>query len=148
MDALLKRQTSIEISIQGSQLLQLATAFRIDWIKRRSSPPTQEPDLDCCTKITNYLEMASFSTLDDMRTIRLKVDQKAHDLFKEKPGQAPLTVTRIFKSKERNASSFEKEIKVLNLSDVNKFRDVRNPPNYGPVFLLRHNCEVMQARIS
>ncbi|KAH8774172.1 hypothetical protein BGZ57DRAFT_763271 [Hyaloscypha finlandica] len=67
--------------------------------------------------------MTFFSSLDDMRTIRMKVDQKAHDLFKEKPGQAPLTVTRILNPQETNATPFEKDIKVLNLSDIKRLRN-------------------------
>lgn len=86
----------------------------------------QEPDLTCFTTITNCIEMASFPFLDDMRTLRMKVDQKAHDLFKEKPGQAPLTVTRIFKTKEKDAKPFEKDRKVLNVSDIQMLRNVRH----------------------
>jgi hypothetical protein len=70
--------------------------------------------------------MASFSRFDDMRMIRMKIDEKAHDLFKEKPGQAPLTVTRIFKSDERNTKPFEKNREVLGLSDTKRLQNVRD----------------------
>jgi len=59
----------------------------------------------------------------------MKVDQKAHDLFKEKPGQAPLTVTRILNPQETNATPFEKDRKVLNLSDIKRLRNVRSLPH-------------------
>jgi len=56
----------------------------------------------------------------------MKIDEKAHDLFKEKPGQAPLTVTRIFKSDERNTKPFEKNREVLGLSDTKRLQNVRD----------------------
>lgn len=75
--------------------------------------------------VNDYTKMASFSSLDDMRSIQLKIEGKAHDLFKEKPGgQAPLSVTRILKSQE-NGRFFEKDRKVLNLSHVKMLRNVR-----------------------
>jgi hypothetical protein len=108
--------------------IQSATTFSIDRIERQSPPRTLEPDLNCFAATTNYIEMTFFSSLDDMRTIRMKVDQKAHDLFKEKTGQAPLTVTRILNPQETNATPFEKDRKVLNLSDIKRLRNVRSLP--------------------
>lgn len=68
--------------------------------------------------------MASFSSLDDMRSIRLKIEGKAHDLFKEKSGQALFSVTRILRCQE-NGKLFEKDRKVLNLSHIKMLRNVR-----------------------
>ena len=68
--------------------------------------------------------MASFSSLDDMRSLRLKIEEKAHDLFKEKPGKALFSVTRILGCQE-NGRFFEKDRKVLNLSHVKMLRNVR-----------------------
>lgn len=73
--------------------------------------------------------MASFSSLDDMRSIRTKVDQKSHDLFKEKSGQAPLTVTRVFKSPNNKSKRFEKDKDVWALPDIQKLRNVRTVSN-------------------
>jgi hypothetical protein len=67
--------------------------------------------------------MALFSSMDDLRSIQLKIEGKAHDLFKEKPGQGP-SVTRILRSQE-NGRFFEKDRKVLNLSHVKMLRNVR-----------------------
>jgi hypothetical protein len=97
---------------------------------------------------TNYIEMISFSSLDDMRTIRTKVDEKAHDLFKEKPGQAPLTVTRILNSQEANAKPFEKDRKVLNLSDIKRLRNVRSLPQCVRSFRFHRTREVITVRTS
>jgi hypothetical protein len=91
--------------------------------------------------------MASFSSLDDMRTIRTKIEQKAHDLFREKPGQAPLRVTRAFKSQEKNAKCFEKHREVLNLSDIKKLRNVRTLPNYVPAIQFCQSCEVISSAL-
>ncbi|KAE9377376.1 hypothetical protein N431DRAFT_194425 [Stipitochalara longipes BDJ] len=70
--------------------------------------------------------MASFSRLDDTRMIRMKVDEKAHDLFKEKPGQAPMTVTRIFRSDKRSANFFERNREILDLSDIKRLHNLPN----------------------
>lgn len=39
--------------------------------------------------------MASFHHLDDIRSLTTKIDSKAHDLFKQMPGHAPLQLRRI-----------------------------------------------------
>lgn len=67
--------------------------------------------------------MASFSSLDDVKSIQLKIEGKAHDLFKEKSGQS-MAVTRILRAQE-NGKSFEKDKKVLNLSHIKMLRNVR-----------------------
>jgi hypothetical protein len=125
--------TSKTSSIQNPRI-QSATTFGIDRIERQSPPRTLEPDLNCFATTTDYIEMTFFSSLDDMRTIRMKVDQKAHDLFKEKPGQAPLTVTRILNPQETNVIPFEKDRKVLNLSDIKRLRNVRGLPHCVAAF--------------
>lgn len=139
--------TSKISSMQNSRI-QSATTFGIDRIKRLSPPRTLEPDLNYLSTTTNYIEMISFSSLDDMRTIRMKVDEKAHDLFKEKPGQAPLTVTRILNSQEANAKPFEKDRKVLNLSDIKRLRNVRSLPHCVRSFRFHRTREVITVRTS
>jgi hypothetical protein len=80
-----------------------------------------------------YSAMASFSSLDDMRSLQIKIDQKAHNLFKEKAGQAPLTVTRIFndhdeESKEKSVGYYESDREVFGIDDVERLRNVRTSP--------------------
>jgi hypothetical protein len=70
--------------------------------------------------------MASFSSLDDMRTIRLKIEEKAHDLFQEKSGQA------LF---------FEKDRKLLNPSHIKMLRNVRKLLEGDPLSPLLSICE-------
>jgi hypothetical protein len=87
--------------------------------------------------------MASFSSLDDMRSLQTKIDQKAQNLFKERTGQAPLIVTRIFKhsaveSEENTAKLFEKGKEVLNITDVKRLRYVRTFQNLVPVLQFRY----------
>jgi hypothetical protein len=83
-----------------------------------------EPQVNSFTTTNNYTKMALFSSLDDMRSIRLKIEEKAHDLFKEKPGQALFSVTRILRCQE-NGKFFEKDRKVLNLSHIKMLQNVR-----------------------
>jgi len=59
--------------------------------------------------------------------LRKKIDQKAHDLFKEKPGQAPMTVTTIFKSDKKNSKLVERKREVSSLSDIKRLQNVRFP---------------------
>jgi hypothetical protein len=87
--------------------------------------------------------MALFSNLDDMRSLRIKIDQKDHDLFKEKSGQAPLTVTRVFKYQENNTNFFEKDRKVLKVSDVNILRNVSVHPYSTLAFHSRQSFKVI-----
>jgi hypothetical protein len=73
-----------------------------------------------------------------MRSLQTKIDQKAQNLFKERTGQAHLTVTRIFKhsavgAEENTAKLFEKGKEVLNITDVKRLRYVRTFPNLVPV---------------
>jgi hypothetical protein len=82
--------------------------------------------------------MVSFSSLDDVRSIQLKIDEKAHDLFKEKSGHPPLAVTRI----QENGNSFEKDRKVLELSHIKMLRNVRNAPRMILLLLLSSICEM------
>jgi len=84
----------------------------------------QEPQVNSFTTINIYTKMASFSSLDDMRSIELKIEEKAHDLFREKLGQALFSVTRILRCQE-NGKFFEKDRKLLNLSHIQMLKNVR-----------------------
>ncbi|KAE8444552.1 hypothetical protein EG329_014476 [Mollisiaceae sp. DMI_Dod_QoI] len=71
--------------------------------------------------------MAPSYHLDDLRSLKLKIDEKAHDLFKEKPGHAELQVTRIFKRRsgkqdEGERNTFVKDLDVCDLSQVKALR--------------------------
>jgi hypothetical protein len=76
--------------------------------------------------------MATKFQLDDNRSLELKINQKAHDLFKEKKGHPGLQVTRIFKrgngrdSSLRNA--FVRDLDVCDVSQVKSMRDVSQFP--------------------
>jgi hypothetical protein len=99
--------------------------------------------------------MAFFSSLDDMRSLQIKIDQKAHNLFKEKAGQAPLTVTRIFndhdeESKEKSVGYYENDREVFSIDDVERLRNVRTSPLFITALALdsiltpSNNCNTAQ----
>lgn len=73
--------------------------------------------------------MARSSSLDDPQSLESKINAKAGDLFREKPGQAPLQVNRIFKRMreeggvERNC--FERNLDVNDLARVEALKNVR-----------------------
>jgi hypothetical protein len=75
-----------------------------------------------------------------MRTIRLKIEEKAHDLFQEKSGQALFSVTRILRCQE-NGKFFEKDRKLLNLSHIKMLRNVRKLLEGDPLSPLLSICE-------
>ena len=68
------------------------------------------------------LTMTQSYNLDDLRSLELKINEKAYNLFKEKIGDAPLQVTRVFKSKrkqgEKEGNCFERDLDVCGLSRV------------------------------
>jgi hypothetical protein len=68
------------------------------------------------------LKPTRFSLLDDVRSLQLKIEEKAYDLFKAKPEEPPLQITRVFK--ERDVKSDDKELvrfKVKqNINDVSE----------------------------
>ena len=78
--------------------------------------------------------MAFISSLDDMKSLQRKIDRKANDLFKEKAGQAPLTVTRNINSYEarserKYSSCFEADKAVSSIADIKRLRNVRIVPS-------------------
>jgi hypothetical protein len=124
-----------------SQLLQSRITSCIDQIERHPLPSRAGSQL--LREDHNYIEMAFFSNLDDMRSLRMKIDQKDYDLFKEKPGQALLTVTRVFKSQQNNTKFFEKDRKVSKVSDVRMLRNVSLHLNSTPAFQSRQYFKVI-----
>ena len=75
--------------------------------------------------------MAPMKRLDDLRSLKAKVDGKAHDLFKAKEGLAPLQVTRVFKDRRANSSVrniqtevFVQDQDVWNLGEIRALRNV------------------------
>lgn len=58
--------------------------------------------------VTKRLKPIRFSPLDDVRSLQLKIEEKAYDLFKAKPDEAPLQITRVFR--ERVIKSEDKEV--------------------------------------
>ncbi len=72
--------------------------------------------------------------LDDIRSLQHTLDEKAHNLFKAKDGQAPLQVTRISRRKVVNDEGevdIEDEIRavrdedVLDAAHIRKLQQVR-----------------------
>ncbi|MAD84145.1 MAG: hypothetical protein CL912_14375 [Deltaproteobacteria bacterium] len=69
--------------------------------------------------------------LDDLRSLRAKVDGKAHDLFKAKDGVASLQVTQVFRDRRANCSvgsiqtgAFVQDQDVWNLGEIRALRNV------------------------
>ena len=58
--------------------------------------------------------MASHLLLDNAQSLPTRIDRKAHDLFKAKPGKAPLQVTRVFQRKIDGDSGKTKSCYVKN----------------------------------
>jgi hypothetical protein len=73
-----------------------------------------------------------FSTLDDNRSLQAKLEEKARDLFKAKPGQAPLLVTRIYRERENSSDDdhwiesmrFRIKEKINNVSEIDSLVNV------------------------
>lgn len=79
--------------------------------------------------------MAPTYHLDDLQIIERKIHDKAHDLFKVKPGKAQLQVTRISKrisgkQDENQRTVFVKDLDVSDLAQVKELRDVSHPHNF------------------
>ncbi|CZR68126.1 uncharacterized protein PAC_18025 [Phialocephala subalpina] len=83
--------------------------------------------------------MPQFHPLDDIRSLQTRIEQKAHDLFKGKPGQAPLQVTRIFR--ERSEKYEQKEATwVVIKNDVDDLSCVKALSNDSlQIFTIRHD---------
>jgi len=77
--------------------------------------------------------MAPMHRLDDLRSLRAKVDGKAHDLFKAKDGVASLQVTQVFRDRRANCSvgsiqtgAFVQDQDVWNLGEIRALRNNTN----------------------
>jgi hypothetical protein len=144
-ECLILKSTSIQIL--GSRLSIASFWNNIQHrANRETQPDSEDPEPSFSRQAIILSKMASFSTLDDMRSLRAKIDQKAHDLFKSKPGQAPLTVTRVFNSQESKSKGFEKDREVWTLPDIKRFPNVRTPelciPSRAPEYckVIVDNC--------
>lgn len=71
--------------------------------------------------------------LDDLQSLEKKIDEKAHDLFKAKPGHAGFQVTRISKQKigKRNIGESERNVVIRDL-DVCDLSAVRALQHVSP----------------
>jgi hypothetical protein len=71
--------------------------------------------------------MSGHYVFDDLRSLKTKINEKAYDLFKEKPGTAPLQVTRIIPGRTLNEE--EKEVnRLVRDQDVWKLSEVKTSP--------------------
>lgn len=71
--------------------------------------------------------MAAYLQLDDVNSLKAKIDDKAHDLFRAKSGVAPLQVSRYFKTKVgkgKEANCFLKNQDVWDNKEVKSLRHV------------------------
>jgi hypothetical protein len=76
--------------------------------------------------------MSGHYAFDDLRSLKTKINEKAYDLFKEKPGTAPLQVTRIIPGRtsdgeEKNVNCLIRDQDVWKLSEVKASQQVRGP---------------------
>jgi hypothetical protein len=70
-----------------------------------------------------------FSPLDDIRRLESRIEEKEHDLFKAKPDESPLQVTRVFKKRgkesgDKEAIRFKVKKDINNVSEVEAWRNV------------------------
>jgi hypothetical protein len=75
--------------------------------------------------------MSGHYVFDDLRSLKTKINEKAYDLFKEKPGTSPLQVTRIISSRgsngeEKNVNRLVRDQGVWKLSEVKTSTQVRD----------------------
>jgi len=73
--------------------------------------------------------MASYLNLDDVGSLKAKIDEKAHDLFKAMPGKSQLQVYRLFKArfgegKGKEATNFVRNQDVGNVSQIQALEHV------------------------
>lgn len=80
------------------------------------------------------ITMAPTYHLDDLPSLRKMIDEKAHDLFKEKKGHAGLQVTRVFKRPAGKSGGIEKNgfVKGLDVGDIAQVQAMKNvrPPTF------------------
>jgi hypothetical protein len=75
--------------------------------------------------------MSGHYVFDDLRSLKTKINEKAYDLFKEKPGTSPLQVTRIISSRvsngeEKNVNRLVRDQDVWKLPEVKTLAQVRD----------------------
>jgi hypothetical protein len=75
--------------------------------------------------------MSGHYIFDDLRSLKTKINEKSYDLFKEKPGTAPLRVTRIIRERdsegEEDVNRLIRDRDVWKLSEIKSSRQVRAP---------------------
>jgi hypothetical protein len=67
-------------------------------------------------------------SVDDLDSLRTKIDSKASNLFKEKKGKAPLQVSRVFRGKigeEKDTPCFVRDQNVWDKSQIKALKNVR-----------------------
>jgi len=81
--------------------------------------------------------MAASLNLDDVESFKTKIDRKAHDLFKGRPGQAPLQVNRYLKTKigkEKQTNCFVRNQSVWEDSQI---RALEESNDATQIFVIR-----------
>jgi hypothetical protein len=76
--------------------------------------------------------MTDYFVFDDLRSLKKKINEKAYDLFKEKPGTAPLQVTQIIPNRasngeEKDVNRLVRDQDVWKLSEVKASHQVKGP---------------------
>jgi hypothetical protein len=73
--------------------------------------------------------MSPHFNMDDLDSLQMKINSKAPDLFKDRMGQAPLQVSRVFKGrigKDEETSCFVRNQNVWNNSQIKALKIVRS----------------------
>jgi hypothetical protein len=66
--------------------------------------------------------MASYLNLDGTECLKAKIDEKAHDLFKPKPGKPQLQVSRLFKTRTAEGKETTRFVRNQDVGDVSQIK--------------------------
>jgi hypothetical protein len=100
-------------------------AYTVDNFEDRSYPIQVQTILPTRRDLFINVAMSGHYAFDDLRSLKTKINEKAYDLFKEKPGTAPLQVTRIIPRRVLNEE--EKDVnRLVRDQDVWKLSEVKN----------------------
>jgi len=71
--------------------------------------------------------MSPYFNMDDLESLQTKINTKAPDLFRERKGQAPLQVSRIFKGRigrDKETPCFVRDQSVWDKSQIKALKNV------------------------
>ena len=106
-------------------------AYTVDDFEDRSYPFQVQAILPTRRDLFINVAMSGHYVFDDLRSLKTKINEKAYDLFKEKPGTSPLQVTRIISSRvsngeEKNVNRVVRDQDVWKLPEVKTLAQVRD----------------------